>query len=134
MSLVALFIWKNSFSVGVDCLDTDHIIITSLINHIDDAKLSGTDEAAVGMILSALMSYAIGHFRREEQLLAEKSDPNLPAHIEQHHLVERQLADLYADYQSCPDPETSREIMELLNYWITEHILRVDMRYKVLFS
>ncbi|MFZ1415267.1 MAG: bacteriohemerythrin [Defluviicoccus sp.] len=131
---MALFIWKSSFSVGVDRLDTDHIIITSLINHIDDAKLSGSDEAAVGMILNALISYSIGHFRREEQLLAEKKDPNLPAHMEQHHMVEQQLADLYADYQRCPDPDTSREIMELLNFWITEHILRVDMTYKALFA
>ncbi|MDG4603768.1 MAG: bacteriohemerythrin [Defluviicoccus sp.] len=131
---MALFIWKSSFSVGVDRFDTDHIIITSLINHIDDAKLSGSDEAAVGMILNALISYSIGHFRREEQLLTEKKDPNLPAHREQHHMVEQQLADLYADYQRCPDADTSREIMELLNFWITEHILRVDMRYKALFA
>lgn len=131
---MALFIWKNSFSVGVERLDTDHIIITSLINHIDDAKLSGSDETAVGMILNALISFSIGHFRREERLLAEKCDPFLPAHMEQHHMVEQQLADLYADYQRCPDPETSREIMELLNFWITEHILRVDMRYKALFA
>lgn len=130
---MALFIWKSSFSVGVDRLDTDHIIITSLINHIDDAKLSGSDENAVGMILNALMSYSIGHFRREERLLAEKNDADLPAHIEQHHMVEQQLADLYADYQRCPDPDTSTEIMQLLNFWITEHILRVDMKYKRLF-
>ena len=130
---MALFIWKSSFSVGVDRLDTDHIIITSLINHIDDAKLSGSDENAVGMIINALTSYSIGHFRREERLLAEKKDPDLPAHTEQHHMVEQQLADLYADYQRCPNPDTSTEIMELLNFWITEHILRVDMKYKRLF-
>jgi hemerythrin len=43
---VALIVWTNAMSVGVDILDADHIIIASLINHIDDAKQSGTDESA----------------------------------------------------------------------------------------
>lgn len=131
---MALILWQSSYSVGVDALDTDHIIITSLINHLDDAKQSGSSEAAVGMILRALIDYAFAHFRREEMMLEAKRYPPLAAHIEQHRMVEEQLKDLYDEYQRRPDPETSREIMVLLNYWITEHILNVDMKYKPLFS
>jgi len=33
-------------------------------------------------------------------------------------------------YTATRDPEISQEIMELLNFWLVEHILTVDMRYR----
>ena len=50
-------------------MDADHIIVASLINHIEDAKQSGTDERAIGRILRVLTDHAFRHFAREERLL-----------------------------------------------------------------
>ena len=63
---MALIVWKDAMSVGNDALDDDHIVVASLINHIDDAKQSGTDEHAVGRILRVLVDHAFAHFAREE--------------------------------------------------------------------
>ncbi|MFO1128742.1 MAG: bacteriohemerythrin [Rhodospirillales bacterium] len=127
---MALIIWNAAYSVGVDSLDADHVIITSLINHIDEAKLSGADEAAVAMILRTLIQYSLLHFRREEALMRKSGYPDLTAHMEQHHIVQEQLQELYDEYTRTPDPEISKEIMELLNFWIVDHILKIDMKYK----
>lgn len=127
---MALIIWKRAYSVGVESLDADHVILTSLINHIDDAKLSGSDEHAIGMILHTLITYALRHFRREEALMRQSGYRDLAAHIEQHQLISDQLTEMYGEYSRTPDPAISREIMQLLNFWIVDHILKVDMRYK----
>ena len=127
---MALIIWNTAYSVGVDSLDTDHVILTSLINHIDDAKLGGRDEAAIAMILRALIEYALRHFRREEALMRRSGYRDLPAHVEQHRLLQDQLTEMYEEYLRTPDPDISREIMQLLNFWIVDHILKVDMKYK----
>ena len=127
---MALIIWSGRYSVGVDVLDADHIIVASLINHIDDAKQSGSDESAVGRVLKVLVDHAYAHFAREEALLEEHGYPQLERHREEHRLLEGQLGELYEEYTRTPDPEISREIMELLNYWLVEHILKVDMHYK----
>jgi hemerythrin len=45
-------------------------------------------------------------------------------------MLEEQLYELHAAYQSTPDPDISRKIMELLNYWLVEHIIKFDKRYE----
>lgn len=127
---MALILWNSKYSVGIDALDADHIMIFSLINHLDEAKRFGSDESAIGCILDALIKFARGHFRREEKLLAEYGYPELERHKEAHRLLEEQLKDLHEEYQRTPNSETSQEIMELVAFWLDEHILNVDMRYK----
>jgi len=127
---MALIIWSSDYSVGVDALDADHIVVASLINQIDDAKQSGSDEGAVGRVLKVLLDHAYAHFAREEALLAEHGYPHLAQHRKEHRLLEDQLHELYDEYTRTPTPDISREIMELLNYWLIEHILKVDMHYK----
>ena len=105
-------------SVGNDALDDDHIVVASLINHIDDAKQSGTDEHAVGRILRVLVDHAFTHFAREEALLEQRGYPRLAEHKREHRLVEEELQEL------------SREIMQILYFWLVEHIMKVDMHYK----
>lgn len=127
---MALILWKREYSVGIDALDADHIVIFSLINHIDEAKRFGSDESAVDRILEVLMTYARGHFRREEKLLAEYDYPELEKHKEEHRLVEEQLKELHEEYQRAPSLDFSQETMELLSFWLDDHILNVDMRYR----
>jgi hemerythrin len=127
---MALMIWNSDYSVGVESLDSDHIVIASLINHIDDAKQFGSDEAAVGRILAVLIDQARAHFRREEKLLEKHGYPELEEHRKVHRLVEEQLTELQREYQRSQSSEISQEIMELLSYWLDDHILKVDMRYK----
>lgn len=111
-------------------MDADHIVIASLINHIDDAKQSANDEQAVGTLLKVLLQTAYAHFEREEQLLERCGYPHLDRHREEHRMVESQLDELYESYTRTPDPALSQEIMELLHFWLIEHIMKTDMHYR----
>ena len=127
---LALILWKTEYSVGNEVLDADHIVIISLINQLDETKLSGRDEAAIGPILRTLIGYAIGHFRREEELMQHGHYAAIARHLDEHHLLEQQLQELHDEYAATADPAISQEIMELLNFWILDHILKCDMGYK----
>lgn len=127
---MALVLWKTQYSVGHEALDADHIVIISLINQLDETKLSGRDEEAVGPILRALIGYAAAHFRREEELMRRGSYAGMADHAKEHHLLEQQLQELHDEYVATADPAVSKEILELLNFWILDHILKCDMRYK----
>ena len=76
----ALINWEDAMSVGVDVLDADHIIVASLINHIDDAKQSGTDERAIGRILRVLIDHPVRHFAHKDGLLKAHDYPRLDEH------------------------------------------------------
>jgi hemerythrin-like metal-binding protein len=127
---MALFLWSEAYSVGVDSLDTDHIILASLINHLDDASHAECRETVALAILKALISYARAHFRREERLMEKHGYPDVTRHRDEHQILEGLLTELFVEYERIPDPETHREIMELLNHWVVDHILKVDMRYR----
>jgi hemerythrin-like metal-binding protein len=127
---MALIMWINDYSVGVDTLDADHIVIVSLMNHIDDLKQAGTEEEAVGTVLKVLLDFAYTHFRREEGFLKRYDYSEFERHWHEHRVIEEQLEELHEAYARSPDPDISQEILELLNFWLIEHILKVDMRYK----
>ncbi len=127
---LSLIIWQDHYSVGHPNMDADHIVIASLINHIDDAKQGGSDEQAVGTLLKVLLQTAYAHFEREEKLLERCHYPQLARHREEHRMVESQLDELYESYTRTPDPGLSQEIMELLRFWLIEHIMKTDMHYR----
>ena len=127
---MTLITWITDYSVGVERLDADHIMIISLMNQIDDLKQSGPDEAAVGTVLKVLLDVAHTHFRREEGFLKKNDYPEFERHWHEHRVLEEQLQELHEAYARTPDPDISQEILELLNFWLIEHILKVDMRYK----
>ena len=127
---MSLIMWTNDYSVGVEALDADHIMIVSLMNHIDDLKQDGSEEEAVGTVVKVLLDVAHSHFRREEGFLKKYDYPEFERHWHEHRVLEEQLEELRAAYARTPDPDISQEILELLNFWLVEHILRVDMRYK----
>ncbi len=127
---MALIMWTSDYSVGVDSLDSDHIVFASIINYIDDANLFGIDKATIGRILEALIDHAHAHFRREEKLLEERGYPQLEEHKRLHRVMAEQLKDLHDRYQRSPDPGAGQEITELLCLWFDEHILKADMHYK----
>lgn len=127
---MALIVWTNDFQVGVDKLDADHIMIFSLINHIDEAHLTGSDENAIGRILQVLIERAFAHFQREEMLMKKHAYPEFEAHAAEHKKIIEELEDLYEAYQDKPSADVSREIVEMLSSWLEEHVLETDMRYR----
>jgi hemerythrin len=127
---MALIIWDKNYSVGVDRLDADHIMLFSLINHIHEASQSASDETAIGQILEVLIERAHAHFRREEMLMEKNGYPDLDEHIKQHRLLTDQLTELHEEWLRYQGAETAEEIVNLLGFWLEEHILKVDQKYK----
>jgi len=127
---MTLIVWTHEYNVGIDSIDADHIIIFSLINHIDEAHQSGTDERAIGRILRVLIDRATAHFQREEMLMRKNGYPDADAHAEQHERIMAELGALFASYEAAPSARISGEIVEMLAAWLEEHVLESDMRYR----
>ncbi|MBT7943981.1 MAG: hemerythrin family protein [Alphaproteobacteria bacterium] len=127
---MSLILWTNDYRVGIDSLDADHIMIFSLINHIDESHLSGADEAAIGEILKVLINRAVAHFNREEMLMKKNGYPEIDAHAEEHRRILEELGVLYEAYQDSPSSAISAEIVKLLSAWLEDHVLETDMQYR----
>ena len=67
--------WRDSYSVGIEYLDSQHRKLLELINKIGDAAGTGLSKASCFAVLNAMIRYAQEHFTTEERYLEKNSYP-----------------------------------------------------------
>lgn len=121
--------WTPDFSVGINSLDTDHKVLISLINQLDDAIRSGEPTETVSKVLDALLDYTDYHFAREESLMEACGYPEIDAHVRTHHTLRAQVHDIRDRYRRNPESMHGREVLAFLKNWLTAHIVGRDKLY-----
>jgi hemerythrin len=122
----SLFVWKDTFRLGIAAVDRDHQHFFELINGVQDAMMCGMDETAVRATIDMLADYARDHFAREEQELAAIGYPHLSQHEAEHRYFLGQL-----DRMASEPKASARRILALAHEWLIEHILKTDKQYAV---
>lgn len=121
--------WTPDLSVNVDTLDTDHKLLISLINQLDDAIRAGEPRETVSRVLDALCDYTEYHFAREEALMHACEFEDVDAHIRTHQTLKAQVQDIREHYRRNPESIHAREVLSFLRNWLTSHILGRDKLY-----
>lgn len=120
--------WDPKFSVSVTRFDDDHRQLLSTINELHSAMLDGKGSSALGLIFERLNWYITAHFNREEILMQRYNYPGFGAHKAEHDQFTARVFALSGDYKSG-STAISSEVVELLQRWLAEHILRSDTEY-----
>jgi hemerythrin len=121
--------WTPDFSVGVDSIDTDHKLLISLINQLDDAIRGGEPKETVNNVLDALLDYTNYHFAREEMLMRACGYPDIEAHARTHATLRAQVHDIRGRYRRNAESIHAREVLAFLKNWLTTHIIGRDKLY-----
>ena len=121
--------WTEDMSVGVDSLDSDHKMLISMINQLDDAIRGGKEPEVVGAVLSALLDYTGFHFEREEALMAACGYPDLDAHQRTHEALRAQVAAIHERFIVNTESIGQRDVLAFLKNWLTAHIMGRDKVY-----
>jgi hemerythrin len=121
--------WTPDYTVGVASLDTDHKILISLINQLDDAICGGEPRSTVSRVLDALLDYTDYHFAREESLMQACGYADLAAHKRTHVTLRAQVHDIRERYRRNPEAIHAREVLAFLKNWLTSHIVGRDRLY-----
>ncbi len=127
---MSLTIWTDEYEVGVESLDADHIIIFSLINHVDEAIRSRASKKTIHSMLRVLISLAIDHFHREESLMKKNAYPDTEAHMAEHHKIVSELHPLIVTYEENPTADINSKIIGVLAAWMNVHVLVSDAQYR----
>ncbi len=121
--------WRQDYSVGVKSLDTDHKLLVSMINQVEQAVVGGEPTQRIGGVLDALADYTAYHFAREETLMRVAGFPDVDAHARSHDTLAAQVRDIRARYRRDPRSISARELLSFLNNWLTTHIVGRDLTY-----
>ena len=118
--------WLPKYSVGNKEMDEQHKKLFSMINEFFHQE----DKQAVIKLFKSLATYVDVHFKAEENLLRQINYPETVEHIKKHdelkdkfHLLEQKLEHYNIDLH--------HKISTFLYNWLTSHILKSDMDYKI---
>ena len=123
-----VFPWNQSYSVGIEQIDTQHKVLIRLINELHASMAAGHGNQALGKILDELVRYTEVHFTFEENLLRAKGYAKLAAHHDVHRKLIGEVAELRNKHRANKLTLTL-EVMKFLKGWLGDHIMVHDQAY-----
>lgn len=125
--------WDDSYSVGIDSMDTDHKRLIHLINNLQTAIDYKTDTQFERQTLDEVIDYTKYHFKREEDFMQEHGYADYQAHKTEH---ENMISKVNAFVKAYEDDEAGaiQSLLEFLKYWLINHINGTDQQYSEFFA
>jgi hemerythrin len=120
--------WADVMSVKNAQMDADHKQLVNLINELYSAMWLDQAATVIQKCLDSLKQYVQYHFQAEEEMMAKASFPGLKAHQEVHRKFIEAVADMEKRWQDG-DLDVSEQMMDMLQGWLVDHIMKVDMQY-----
>ncbi|HHW31139.1 MAG TPA: bacteriohemerythrin [Clostridiaceae bacterium] len=131
------FMWKKDYEMDIPEVDKQHKYLFELGNKI--ANLVFSDNISdlsveISTILGELMDYANYHFKCEEEVMEKHCFVHLGTHKKGHSYFIKTVERIAGEVKNPADRETLSKLLDFTYLWITNHILKSDMKYKILFD
>ncbi|MDH5509335.1 MAG: bacteriohemerythrin [Nitrospinota bacterium] len=118
--------WDESYSVGVERFDAQHMNFFRILEQLAQDAEEGKD--AVCKAIDGLLKYVTDHFREEEELMRSLGYPGYEDHVKEHGKLMEKTRELYSD-MDAGRPDSVESVQLVLIDWILEHIGKVDQQY-----
>ena len=119
--------WSGALSVGDPELDRQHQKLIGIINSFHEAMASRKSQTVIGDLLDKLNTYALEHFRYEEERMRAGGYPQLAEHRETHAAMLGTVKEMQGRFKQ--GALSQLEFMKLLKNWLTQHIQKSDKQY-----
>ncbi|HUX27408.1 MAG TPA: bacteriohemerythrin [Terracidiphilus sp.] len=125
---MALMIWSDKLSVGVQSIDAQHSVLVEALNELHGAMMKGQARSLTGPLLRNLVAYTRDHFAAEEAMMAAAKYPGLTEHHLRHRDLSQQVEGYIARFEQG-EITLSLHLLNFLRDWLTNHILKEDRAY-----
>ena len=122
--------WSKSFELGIDEFDEHHKRLVYLLNMTYDGFTLEAGHDELGAVLDELIDYATYHFAAEEYWMRTNEYPGLSQHSGEHERFSKKVVEIQNDFHNG-NTNLSLEVLQFLNNWLTEHILKTDAEYGI---
>ena len=125
---MALMTWNDSYSVGVNTLDKQHLVLVDTLNELHGAMMKGQGKTVVADELRKLVEYTRDHFSTEERMMTATGFPGLAEHRARHQELTKQVAEFVGRYERG-EVTMNVQLLNFLRDWLMTHILKEDHQY-----
>jgi len=126
-------IWQDTFSVGVTEMDDQHKKLIAMINRLIIEQKTLTTPATLAGLLTEMVDYSREHFRAEEYLMSEYGYDKKDQQVKLHEEFIQKTMEFCSATEIGPNI-LSVALLEYLQTWLMDHILKEDMQYKLFFE
>ena len=120
--------WKQSYSVNVAELDLQHERFFGTVAELELALSLGRADTIINEVLEKIVTHTIEHFAAEEAMMQEQGFPGLAAHSYEHCVLSQKLSQFNLS-NMAGRPGIPSALLEFLQTWLREHILKSDKKY-----
>ena len=125
---MALMTFGQSYSVGVQSIDSQHKVLFEIVKELYAAMMKGQAKNLTGPLLHKLAEYTKNHFCAEEAIMAIAKYPGLAAHKLQHRDLVKQVEEYLIRFEKS-ETLLNVQLLRFLRDWLTSHIQKVDKEY-----
>lgn len=126
---MALIVWNDRFTTGIDQVDEQHKTLFSTVNAFHDGLMAGKAKEQIGHTLDFLVDYTIDHFRTEEEFMQKHAFPGFATHKAEHALLLQEVAAFREQWTANAGAVRPMEVARFLGDWLTHHIQAKDFEY-----
>ena len=122
--------WDDSYSIGVEEIDSQHRSWINIINDLHDVLYNESGEMVIDKTAKAVKSmweYIRFHFKTEEAFMQSINYPELTSHQVIHDTFALEVLELYNDIREGKQV-LSTTVMKMLTSWVLDHILQEDKK------
>jgi len=133
INIMEEIIWQDKFSVGVTEMDAQHKQLIAMINQLITEQKTLTTPETIANLLTEMIDYSREHFRAEEYLMSEYGYDRKDKQVQLHEDFIQKTQEFCSANGIGPNI-LSVALLEYLQTWLMDHILKEDMQYKAFFA
>ncbi len=125
--------WNDSFSLGNNKIDEQHLCLVKMVNNIYDCCLTDDQDGTLEVLLECLLKHLLEHFSTELELMTKYNYPGLLDHVKAHDEYINQVVRFQQDYfeGKCL---MAAEMAKFLDNLLIDHILVSDRDFYTLLA
>ena len=127
---MALFDWKNDYSVGVFNMDSHHKKLFDIINELHEGMKEGKGAEAAEHSIKELLDYTKYHFSEEEKMMEQVGYSGLSAQKTAHKIFISRIEDFKEEADRGMAVFVSSKLVNTAMDWLKQHILTMDKQYQ----
>ena len=124
----AAFIWRDTFSVQVAAIDTDHRRLIAIANAIMNDLHAKAGRDLLAGDFDSLADFTRDHFAAEEKKMAQLDYPGMQTHARKHSDMFNQVTE-FKQRVLAGDPPDKASFLHFFETWLVRHILNEDHKY-----
>lgn len=123
-----LFSWSEIYKTGIPEIDEQHKKLVSLANQLHYSIQRNKEFDVIKKTVYEVVDYTQQHFSTEEEYIKKNNPDEFEHHHKQHQDLINRMTHVLKSY-SPSKPQMAQELLDLLKFWVIQHIRKNDSRY-----